>query len=72
MGQEKSFEQCLKELEEVIKKLESKDITLDESVQAYQEGLILSQLCNQMFKEKETLIVKKIEGTKEEDFSIDN
>ncbi len=36
---EKSFETLLKELEQVVKDLENKDIPLDEAVKKYQLGL---------------------------------
>ena len=41
-NKELSFEECLKELEEVVAKLESKDISLDDAVKYYQKGLELS------------------------------
>ena len=43
-NKELSFEECLKELEEIVSKLESKDISLDDAVKYYQKGLELSKL----------------------------
>lgn len=56
----KSFEVLLKELEQVVKDLENKDIPLDEAVKKYQLGLELSKACYQQLEEAEKLIVKEI------------
>jgi exodeoxyribonuclease VII small subunit len=55
-----SFESLLKELEQVVKDLESKDITLDESVKKYQRGIELSKTCYEMLEKAEKLVVKEI------------
>ncbi len=52
-----TFEQALMKLEEVVKKLENKQIPLDEAVKLYNEGLELSKVCYELLKEAETLIV---------------
>jgi len=56
--EKKTFEELLKELEQVVKDLENKDIFLDEAVKKYQRGLELSKLCYQMLEEAEKLVVK--------------
>ena len=40
-----TFEQALTKLEEVVKKLENKEINLDEAVKLYNEGLEISKVC---------------------------
>lgn len=60
--EQKSFESLLKELEQVVKDLEQKEITLDESVKKYQRGIELSKQCYQMLEEAEKLVVKEIKG----------
>ncbi|MGI6360654.1 MAG: exodeoxyribonuclease VII small subunit [Acholeplasmatales bacterium] len=52
-----TFEKALMKLEEVVKKLENKQIPLDEAVKLYNEGLELSKVCYELLKEAETLIV---------------
>jgi exodeoxyribonuclease VII small subunit len=42
---EKTFEQNITELEAVVKKLESGDCSLNESVELYAKGLELSAAC---------------------------
>lgn len=59
-----TFEQALTKLEEVVKKLEDKDISLDEAVKLYNEGLELSKLCYEELKQSEKLIVEKMEEAK--------
>ena len=53
-----NFEEALQELEVIVKKLESGQINLDESIQLYQKGLELSKLCSDQLSEAEKLIVK--------------
>jgi len=62
MMEKKSFESLLKELEQVVKDLEDKDITLDESVKKYQRGIELSKQCYEMLENAEKLIVKEIKS----------
>lgn len=57
---EKNFETLLKELEEVVKDLENKEIPLDEAVKKYQLGLELSKACYTMLEGAEKLVVKEI------------
>lgn len=60
--EKKSFEALLKELEQVVKDLESKDIPLDEAVKKYQLGLELSKACFNMLEAAEKLIIKEIKN----------
>lgn len=52
-----NFEQSLKELEEIVNKLESGHVTLDESIKLYQRGLELYGVCYKKIQEAEELIV---------------
>ncbi len=45
------FEQALKKLETIVEKLESTDITLEESIKLYEEGLRLSKQCTQTLED---------------------
>lgn len=60
---DKTFESALAELEEVVKKLENKDIGLDEAIKLYNEGLELSKLCYEKLEKSKELIVEKTEET---------
>lgn len=59
---ELTFEECLKQLEEVVLNLENKDITLSDAVTNYQKGLELSKRCYEIFNQTQELIVNKVEG----------
>ena len=43
MAKEQKFEQQMKKLQEIVEKIESNDISLDESICLYEEGLKLSK-----------------------------
>lgn len=66
-----NFEKALEQLEKVVKQLENKDISLDEAVKLYNEGLKLSKVCYDLLKESEKLITVKINENEEEPFEID-
>ena len=42
---EKKFEKALEKLENIVKAMESGEMTLDESLKAFQEGIELSRFC---------------------------
>lgn len=55
-----SFEKALKRLEEIVNSLEEgKEITLDEMISSYSEGLQLARVCQQKLSDAE-LKVKEI------------
>ncbi len=54
---EVSFEEALKELEDIAQKLEGGDLGLDESIAAFERGIQLSRFCHDKLEEAE----KKIE-----------
>ncbi|MEN6461226.1 MAG: exodeoxyribonuclease VII small subunit [Syntrophomonas sp.] len=59
------FEDSLKKLEAIVEKLESGDLSLEESLQAFEEGVSLSLFCQQELKKADgqvTLLIKKING----------
>ena len=51
------FEKAFQELEDIVRRLESEELPLDESLQLFEEGIRLSRFCNQKLEEVE----KKIE-----------
>ena len=46
MKKEKAFEEALKELEEIVNRLEQGEIPLDEALQLFEQGVKLSRLCH--------------------------
>ena len=63
------FEEALKQLEEIDKSLENKDIKLNEAVEKYNKGLELSKFCYNTLRDAEKLIVKNADSM--EDFKVE-
>jgi len=61
----KKFESALEELESVIEQLESGDLSLEDSLAAFEKGVGLVKYCNQKLSEVEKkveLLIKDKEG----------
>lgn len=62
---ELKFEEALKKLEKIVEDLESGDLSLDEALKKYQEGIELSRQCCQRLenaKKKIDTLVKNKKG----------
>lgn len=46
MKKEKTFEEALRELEEIVIRLEGGDLPLEEALQLFEEGVRLSRACH--------------------------
>jgi len=71
MAENKTFEQLIKELEEIVTKLEKGDVSLDASLEEFKKGIELSNSCNKILQEAEKKIVLITESNGniiEEDF----
>ena len=66
MDKDISFEEAVSKLEEIVKKLESGNISLDESIKIYQEGIILSRVCSKKLEEAEGKILSIVNTEKNE------
>lgn len=53
---EKTFEEGINELEKIVADLENGDMTLDESIKKFEEGMKMSKYCNQLLDEAEKRI----------------
>lgn len=49
----KTFEQSINELEEIVAKLEGGSVTLDESLELFEQGIKLSKSCQKMLDSAE-------------------
>ena len=66
---EKSFEQSLERIDEIVRALEKGDAPLAESLAMFEEGAALIRACGQMLNEAEQKVVKLrpgVDGTPEE------
>jgi exodeoxyribonuclease VII small subunit len=72
MEEKFSFEQALKRLEEIVETLEAGNISLEESIKIYQEGITLSKLCSGMLEEAEGKVMAIMNRNSEqmEEFNI--
>jgi exodeoxyribonuclease VII small subunit len=52
------FEQAMKQLEEIVAKLEKGDISLEDSIAAYEKGELLKKRCEDLLKQAEVRIEK--------------
>ena len=57
-----SFEEHLTQLETVVERLERGDLTLDESVRLFEEGMKLSTACKQELEQAEGRIQVLVDG----------
>lgn len=53
MATEKTFEESITQLEEIVSKLESSNVTLDESLSLFEQGIKLSKSCQKMLDDAE-------------------
>ena len=72
-NKELSFEESLKELENIVDLLESGDIDLEKSVKLYEKGMLLKKKCENKLKNVEMQIKKiKLQNNKikKENFTV--
>ncbi len=69
-----TFENAMKRLEEIVNELEGGDLTLDQALKKFEEGVKLSKFCMNKLDETEkkvSILLKNEEGNiREEPFSI--
>jgi exodeoxyribonuclease VII small subunit len=61
----KTFEQSLKQLEQIVVELESGELSLEQAIKKFEEGMELSKFCSQKLEETErkiTLLVQNSSG----------
>jgi exodeoxyribonuclease VII small subunit len=69
--EEMSFEEALSELEKVVKKIDSGEESLDESIQAYEKGAKLKKHCEQKLKEAKLKVEKVVQREDSEEVSTE-
>ena len=68
---EKKFEVAMRELEDIVKRLESGDLPLEESLKIFEKGVALSRYCFKKLEEAEkrvSILIKDEGGIKREPF----
>lgn len=69
-----SFEQSLQELEELVERMESGDMTLEESLGAFERGIALTRSCERALaaaEQKVEILTAKTEDAPTEPFDDD-
>jgi exodeoxyribonuclease VII small subunit len=62
---QKTFEQSLKQLEQIVQELESGDLPLEKAIKKFEEGVQLSKFCSQKLDETEkriTILMRDSQG----------
>lgn len=59
----KSFEQSLKQLEQIVRELESGDLPLEQALKKFEEGMELSKFCSQKLEETERRITQLMQNS---------
>lgn len=65
MMEEKKFEKVLEELEQIVARLDKGNLSLEESLKLFEEGIKLSRFCNNKLEEAERkieILQKNAEG----------
>ncbi|MEN6465311.1 MAG: exodeoxyribonuclease VII small subunit [Syntrophaceae bacterium] len=58
------FEEAFSKLEEIVRKLESGNMSLEESLKAFEEGVRLSRICSERLDEAERRVEILVDGEK--------
>ena len=67
------FEEAMLELEDTVKKLESGETTLEESMELFEKGIKLSRVCQKLLSEAQLKVTKLIaENDSEVEFDTEN
>ena len=72
MAEQTSFEEKIKDLEDIAQELESGNLDLNESMKKFEEGMKLSKECTEILEEAEKKIMILVSGNgelKEEKYS---
>jgi exodeoxyribonuclease VII small subunit len=59
--QKLSFEEALEKLEKIVQDLESGDLSLEDSVKSFEQGIELSKLCKKKLESAEERVKKIVE-----------
>ena len=65
MKENKSFEEMMQDLEKIAKDLEGGELSLDESVKKFEEGMKISKKCSEILENAEkkiSILVKNSDG----------
>ena len=73
--EEENFEKSMEELENIIKELEKGNLSLDDTVKKFEDGMKKAQNCNSMLEKAEkkiSIILEKNGKLEEKNFETNN
>ena len=71
---ENKFEDAMRELEDIVKRLENGDLPLEESLKIFEKGIALSRFCFNKLEEAEkrvSILIKDEGGMRKEPFEYE-
>lgn len=74
MKEEKNFEEMIEELDNIANSLEKDNLTLDESVKKFEEGMKISKQCSDILENAEKrikILINDEDEIREEDFNTE-
>ena len=74
MATDKKYEEMMQELEQISQDLEKGDLSLDESMKKFEEGIALSKKCSEILETAEKkikILIQDEDKLKEEDFDVE-
>ena len=72
--EEKSFEENMENLENIVTELEKGELNLEESVKKFEQGINISKKCNDILEKAEkkiTILLRQDDEIKEENFEAE-
>ena len=72
--EEMNFEEAMQALEKIATELEKGELSLEESVSKFEEGIALSKKCSEIIEKAEkkiTILLQKDGKLEEEDFTVE-
>ena len=72
--EEKSFEENMEQLENIVTELEKGELNLEESVKKFEQGINISKQCNDILEKAEkkiTILLRQDDEIKEENFEAE-
>ncbi len=67
-----TFEAAMLELERLVEKMEAGDLTLEQSLQAFERGVVLTRLCQQQLQQAELKVQQLNSDGELEAFDVTN
>ncbi len=70
---EKTFEENLKELEALVKRLEDGELDLDESLKIYEQAIEIRERCRKFLEESERkvqILMETAQGVRKDEFTV--